>query len=201
MKSQRNPEFDEIIPELAEAVPALRGLRLEQIATPLGGLSNSNYHLDLPDGALVLRVPRSNPGPFRIDRQEEMEAACFAGMIGIGPPVLYANPHGVMLTRFVGEAEPMSIEAYRPDPGAVQRTAYVVAGSIARIIVSSAPRADRGRPCLDQRDCGCTHPPADLVSCRGHGTAIEPLKEQSPLRDSPRCLAGADTHANLVASA
>ena len=75
MRSQRNPEFDEIIPELAEAVPALRGLRLEQIATPLGGLSNSSYRLDLSDGALVLRVPRTNPGPFLIDRQEEVKAA------------------------------------------------------------------------------------------------------------------------------
>jgi hypothetical protein len=197
MKNQRNPEFDEMIPELAEAVPTLRGLRLEQIATPLGGLSNSNHHPDLPDGALVLRVTRSNPGPFRIDRQEEMEAACFAGMIGIGPPMLYANPHGVMLTRFIGEAEPMSIEACRSDPSAVQRTAYVVA----RIIVSSAPGADRGRPCLDQRDCGCTHPSADLVSCRGHSAATEPLKEPSSLRDSLYRLAGADAHANLVAAA
>jgi aminoglycoside phosphotransferase (APT) family kinase protein len=94
MKSRHNLDLDVISPELAEAVPALRGLSLEQIATPLGGLSNSNYRLELPDGSLVLRVPRPNPGPFRIDRLEEVEATCFAGTIGIGPPVIYANPQG-----------------------------------------------------------------------------------------------------------
>jgi thiamine kinase len=127
MKSRHNPELDAIPPDVAEAIPSLCGLRLEQIATPLGGRSNSNYRLDLPDGSLVLRVPRSHPGPFRIDRQEEVEATCFAGMAGIGPPVIYANPQGVMLIRYVEEAKPMSIEAYQSNPSAVQRTAHVVA--------------------------------------------------------------------------
>jgi len=126
MMSQSDSELGEISADLAEAIPALRGLRLEQIATPLGGLSNSNYRLDLPDGSLVLRLPRSNPGPFRIDRQEEVKAACFAGTVGIGPPVLYANPQGVMLTRFIEQAKPMSVEAYRSDPSSVQRIADVV---------------------------------------------------------------------------
>jgi thiamine kinase-like enzyme len=127
MKSLHDFELDEISLDLAEAVPTLRGLRLNDIATPLGGLSNSNYRLDLPDGSLVLRVPRPNPGPFRIDRQEEVKAACFAGMIGLGPPVLYANPQGVTLARYIEEAKPMSIEAYRSDPGSVQRAADAVA--------------------------------------------------------------------------
>jgi hypothetical protein len=127
MKSQYNPEFDEISPELAEAVPALRGLRLEKIATPLGGLSNANYRLDLPEGSLVLRVPKPNRGSFRIDRQEEVKAACFAGMVGIGPLGLYASPKGVMLTRFIEEAKHMSLEVYQADPGSTQRTAHVVA--------------------------------------------------------------------------
>ncbi len=60
MNSRHRPELDEISAELAEAVPALRDLSLERIAIPLGGLSNSNYRLDLPDGSLVLRVPRPN---------------------------------------------------------------------------------------------------------------------------------------------
>lgn len=127
MKRQPDFKWSQISADLAEAVPALRGLRLEQIATPLGGLSNSNYRLDLPDGSLVLRVPRSNSGPFRIDRQDEVKAACFAGMVGIGPPVLYANPQGVMLTRFMEAAKPMSIEAYQSDPSSVQRIGHVVA--------------------------------------------------------------------------
>jgi thiamine kinase-like enzyme len=126
MKSRHNSAFDEILPDLTEAVPALRGLRLEQLATPLGGLSNTSYRLDLPDGPLVLRVPRPNPGPFCIDRLEEVEAARFAGMAGFGPPVVYANPHGVMLTRYIEEAKPMSVEAYRSNPGSVQRTADAV---------------------------------------------------------------------------
>jgi thiamine kinase len=127
MKGQSDIELDQISAELAEAVPALRGLRLEHIATPLGGLSNSNYHLESPDGSLVLRVPRPNPGPFCIDRQEEVKAASFASKVGIGPPVLYANPQGVMLTRSIEDAKPMSIEAYQSDPRSVQRTADVVA--------------------------------------------------------------------------
>jgi Ser/Thr protein kinase RdoA (MazF antagonist) len=85
MNSRHHPELDKISADLAEAVPALRGLSLEQIAIPLGGLSNSNYRLDLPDGSLVLRVPRPNPGLFRIDCQEEVKAARFAGTVGIGP--------------------------------------------------------------------------------------------------------------------
>ena len=123
MTSQHDFEWGQISADLAEAVPALRGLDLEQIATPFGGLSNSNYRLDLPDGSLILRLPRPNPGLFRIDRQEEVKAACFAGLAGIGPPVLYADPQGVMLTRLIEEAKPMSIEAYRSDPSSVQRTA------------------------------------------------------------------------------
>jgi thiamine kinase-like enzyme len=126
MKSRHHSAFDEIPPDLAEAVPVLRGLRLEQIATPLGGLSNASYHLDLPDGPLVLRVPRPNPGPFCIDRLEEAQAACFAGMAGFGPPVVYADPHGVMLTRYIEDAKPMSVEVYRSDPGSVHRTADAV---------------------------------------------------------------------------
>jgi thiamine kinase-like enzyme len=126
MMSQPDLELGEISADLAEAVPALRGLRLEQIATPLGGLSNSNYRLELPGGSLVLRLPRSNPGPFGIDRQEEVKAACFAGIAGIGPPVLYATPQGVMLTRFIEEARSMSIGAYQSDPSSVQRIADVV---------------------------------------------------------------------------
>jgi len=122
MKSQPGFEWSRISADLAAAIPALHGLRLEQIATPLGGLSNSNYRVDLPDGSLVLRVPRSNPGPFHIDRQEEVNAARFAGIVGIGPPVLFANPQGVMLTRFIEEATPMSIKAYQADPSAVQRS-------------------------------------------------------------------------------
>ncbi|WP_201865220.1 choline/ethanolamine kinase family protein [Microvirga soli] len=127
MESRHNPELDAISPEVAEAVPALRGLRLEQIAIPLGGLSNSNYRLELPGGSLVLRVPRPNPGSFRIDREEEVKAASFAGMAGIGASLLYANPQGVMLTRYIEGARPMSIEAYRSNPRSVQRTADVVA--------------------------------------------------------------------------
>ncbi|NBJ13639.1 phosphotransferase [Microvirga sp. SYSU G3D207] len=72
-------------------------------------------------------MPRSNPGPFHIDRQEEVIAARFAGTVGIGPPVLYANPQGVMLTRFIEDAKPMSIEAYQADPSSVPRAAHVVA--------------------------------------------------------------------------
>jgi thiamine kinase len=68
-----------------------------------------------------------NPGPFHIDRLEEVIAARFAGAVGIGPPVLFANPQGVMLTHFIEDAKPMSIEAYQADPSAVQRTAHVVA--------------------------------------------------------------------------
>jgi thiamine kinase len=127
MKSQPDFEWSRISADLAAAIPALHGLRLEQIATPLGGLSNSNCRLDLPNGYLVLRVPRSNPGPFHIDRQEEVNAARFAGTVGIGPPVLFATPQGVMLTHLIEEAEPMSIQAYQADPSAVQRTAHVVA--------------------------------------------------------------------------
>ena len=127
MTTQHNFELGQISAALAEAVPALRGLRLEQIASPLGGLSNSNYRLDLPDGSLVLRVPRSSPRLFRNDGQEEVKAACFATTVGIGPPVLYSNPQGVMPTRFIEEANSMSIKAYWSDPSSVQRTTYLVA--------------------------------------------------------------------------
>jgi hypothetical protein len=134
MNSRHHPELDEISADLAEAAPALRGLSLERIAIPVGGLSNSNYRLDLPDGSLVLRVPRLSPGLFRTDRRKEVKAARFASTVGIGPPVLYANSQGVMLTRFIDEARPMSIEAYQSDPSSVQRTA--------------APSCSRSRPRL-----------------------------------------------------
>jgi len=45
MKSQPDFEWSQISADLGEVIPALRGLRLEQIATPLGGLSNSQLPL------------------------------------------------------------------------------------------------------------------------------------------------------------
>src|SRR5918993_4648782 len=64
MKSRPDFEWGQISAKLGEVIPALRGLRLEQIATPLGGLSNSNYRLDLPEGSLARTQVTASPVPL-----------------------------------------------------------------------------------------------------------------------------------------
>jgi thiamine kinase-like enzyme len=193
MTSQHDFEWGQISADLAEAVPALRGLDLEQIATPFGGLSNSNYRLDLPDGSLVLRLPRPNPGLFRIDRQEEVKAACFAGLAGIGPPVLYADPQGVMLTRLIEEAKPMSIQAYRSDPSSVQRTAHVVA-RLHRSNYRFERRFDPFRIIDDYRaECQRHHPKVPLLR-----SSLETAVQEARARVTVSSVSLVPSHCDLV---
>jgi thiamine kinase-like enzyme len=113
-----------IMAALKEKCSALRALRDEPVATRLGGLSNWNYRINTERGSFVLRVPNPDPGPF-VNRTQEIEAAKLASELGIGSELVYAEPHGIMLTRWI-DAPPMSAERLRSDPGSIRRLGEVL---------------------------------------------------------------------------
>ena len=66
--------------------------------TRLCGLTNTSYRVDTPSGRFVLRLPSPDPGPF-VDRAHEIAATRIAADLGVGAPLVHAEPDGVMVTR------------------------------------------------------------------------------------------------------
>ncbi|NRG17693.1 phosphotransferase family protein [Rhizobiales bacterium] len=73
--------------------------------SPLSGLTNRVFRVDLPEGAgVVVRLPRPETAGL-IDRRRELHNAREAERVGIGPQILHADPEsGVMVTRLVAGA-------------------------------------------------------------------------------------------------
>ncbi|MET0745646.1 MAG: choline kinase family protein [Microvirga sp.] len=115
--------------DVLDRIPVLRSER--RSVTRLGGLSNTSYRVETPSGRYVLRVPEPGPGPF-VDRANEIAATRIAAGLGIGAPLVHAAPDGVMVTRWIDGAHPMSAAAYATSPDAVER----LGRSLARLHMS-----------------------------------------------------------------
>jgi thiamine kinase-like enzyme len=72
-------------------------------ATPLsGGITNSNFRIDVGGEAFVLRIVGADTELLGINRDHEYAANLAAGRLGIAPEVYYfIRPEGYLVTRFI----------------------------------------------------------------------------------------------------
>lgn len=102
----------DIPPDLATAfarIPTLARMPLAEMAIEaLPGLTNRNYKVSARGQSYVLRLPGAGTENY-IDRAAEAHDAALAAKAGLTPEILYADPAtGLMLTRFVDGAEPLT---------------------------------------------------------------------------------------------
>ncbi len=86
----------------------------------LPGLTNRVYEVTLPDGHYALRIPGDGTSAI-IDRNAEEANARAAARAGIAPEILHFGADGVMLTRFIEGAEPLTLDRIAANPGALER--------------------------------------------------------------------------------
>jgi len=72
-------------------------------ATPLGGgITNSNFRVDVGGESFVLRIAGANTDLLGINRENEYAANLAAGKLGIAPKVFYfIRPEGYLVTHFI----------------------------------------------------------------------------------------------------
>jgi thiamine kinase-like enzyme len=110
---------------LDEAIARVPGWvgRSDIKVTPLsGGITNSNYRVDLGGEAYVLRIAGTNTELLGILRDHEYTANLAAGQLGIAPEVVYfIQPEGYLVTRFIS-GRPVHPEEMR-QPETIERVA------------------------------------------------------------------------------
>jgi thiamine kinase-like enzyme len=106
------PQVDAVV----ERVPMF-ATAAELSAEPLsGGLTNTSYLLDADGEQFVVRVAGSNTEVLGIDREREAAAIQRAAAAGIAPDtVAFLLPEGHSVTRFLADAEPVSLDQARTE--------------------------------------------------------------------------------------
>ncbi|HVM72851.1 MAG TPA: choline/ethanolamine kinase family protein [Anaerolineales bacterium] len=86
-------------------------------ATPLsGGITNSNYRIDVDGESFVLRIVGADTELLGIDREYEYTANLTAGKLGIAPEVVYfIRPEGCLVTRFIPGRPILPDEMRKPE--------------------------------------------------------------------------------------
>ena len=83
-------------------VPQWAGARDLKVTPLSGGITNSNYRIDVDGASFVLRLPGADTELLGIDREHEHAANLAAGKLGLGPEVVYfIRPEGYLVTRFL----------------------------------------------------------------------------------------------------
>ena len=91
-------------------IPILADGKGEWTVSPLPSFTNRTFRLARADEAFVLRLPGRGTERY-IDRAGEAANARAAAAIGLSPEIVYADPRGgLMLSRYVSGAEPLSPE-------------------------------------------------------------------------------------------
>jgi thiamine kinase-like enzyme len=89
-------------------IPILADGKGEWAVSSLPSFTNRTFCLAREDESFVLRLPGRGTERY-IDRTAEAANARAAAAIGLSPEIVFADPRrGVMLSRFVGGAEPLS---------------------------------------------------------------------------------------------
>jgi thiamine kinase-like enzyme len=135
------PDDAEVPPEareLAARVPMFRTARSVRIVplVDVVSLNNSNFRVTVDGTDYLLRVASDDARRLGIRREEELEAAEAASRAGVGPEVLYAEPNGNLVARFV-EGRHWHPEEFRI-PENMQR----LADALRRLREVQAVRAD-----------------------------------------------------------
>ena len=86
-------------------------------AAPLsGGLSNANYLVTADATRFVVRIAEGDVSMLGIDRWREGVALLSAAAAGIAPePVEFLLPEGHLVTRYLTEAHPLTLEQFRSE--------------------------------------------------------------------------------------
>jgi len=89
-------------------IPILADGRGEWAVSSLPSFTNRTFRIAREGEAFVLRLPGAGTERY-IDREAEAANARSAAAIGLSPEIVFADPRrGVMLSRFVAGAEPLS---------------------------------------------------------------------------------------------
>ena len=79
--------------------------------SPIGGMTNKNYKIEIDNEYYVLRVP-GNGTEEMISRADEIKNAVYANEVGVDSELVYFNEEsGIKISRFIENAETLSPEA------------------------------------------------------------------------------------------
>lgn len=88
------------IEALIATIPALAG---RWSIEPLAGLTNRSFRLSRDGEALVLRLPGAASGEV-VNRGDEAHNTAIVAALGIAPALLYSDPSGLLVTRYLARA-------------------------------------------------------------------------------------------------
>lgn len=107
--------------------------RIKNIS-PIGGMTNKNYKLQVDDSLYVLRVP-GNGTEEMISREDEIKNAVYANEIGLDAELIYFNEKtGIKISKFIDNAETLTPEAAKK-----QRSMEMVVSIIKKLHDSKVP--------------------------------------------------------------
>ncbi|HET6847812.1 MAG TPA: choline/ethanolamine kinase family protein [Gaiellales bacterium] len=102
---------EDAIEALVDVVPELRGERT--VSELAGGLTNTNYKVETPAGAFVVRISAKDAGLLAIDRDNEYQNSVAAADAGVGARVVgYVPERSLMVLEFI-EGQAQSAEDLR----------------------------------------------------------------------------------------
>jgi thiamine kinase-like enzyme len=102
------------VQELLELVPALRDR--SAVSELAGGLTNTNYKVDTPEGAYVVRVSAKDAGMLAIDRENEYLNTVAAADAGVGAKVVdYVPERSLLVLEFIEGVTQTSEDLRRGD--------------------------------------------------------------------------------------
>jgi len=102
------------VQELLELVPALRDR--SAVSELVGGLTNTNYKVDTPDGAYVVRVSAKDAGMLAIDRENEYLNTVAAADAGVGAKVVdYVPERSLLVLEYIEGVTQTSEDLRRGD--------------------------------------------------------------------------------------
>jgi thiamine kinase-like enzyme len=99
---------------LLDLVPSLRERR--SVSELAGGLTNTNYRVETPDGAYVVRVSAKDAGLLAIDRENEYLNTVAAAEVGVGAAVIdYLPERSLLVLEFIEGVTQTSEDLQRGD--------------------------------------------------------------------------------------
>lgn len=108
---------DATLHEVIRRVPLLdQATQLHAVVLP-GGLSNTSYLVTADGTRYVVRLAGNEASQYGIDRWQEGVALLQAAAAGIAPdPVEFLLPEGHLVTRYLSEARPLTLEEFTSEP-------------------------------------------------------------------------------------
>ncbi len=104
------------IEEVIARIPQWTEASSVAIAVLPGGVTNSNYRVDVDGESFVVRIGAENAPLLGIDRNREYQCTVAASRTGVGPKVVHFLPDvQVLVTRFIPGRSPSADEMVRPE--------------------------------------------------------------------------------------